>query len=122
MTIDEAAKRLAFHVQPEAGSFLYMLRPYQGIRDDILSDVKATLRACAPRFSADNLPRELVHGLWAISYFGRAWALEPEGMLRRNGLITDGDQRKLAGFLEHFDYAVAMLLDGAVDAAFADWP
>ena len=98
-----------------------MLRPYQGLSVDALADVKESLRACAPRFSEDRLPRELVHALWAISYFGKFWALEPEGMLRRNGLISDDDQKKLAKFLERFDYAVAMLLDGAIDEAFIAW-
>ena len=74
-----------------------MLRPYRGLRDDVLADVKASLRACAPLFSKDRLSREL-STLWAISFFGRFWALEPEGMLRRNNLITDDEQNQLADF------------------------
>jgi hypothetical protein len=123
VTPDEAIKRIIFHTQAqnEPGAFLDMLRPYRGLRDDVLLDVKACLRAVATRLTEPELPRELVSALWAISYFGRFWALEPDGMLRRNHLISDADLARLATFLGHFDYAVAMLLDGAIDEAFANW-
>jgi hypothetical protein len=74
------------------------------------------------RFGDDCVPRELMSSVWAIAHLGRSWALEPEGMLRRNGLISEDDQVKLAAFISRFEYAVMMLLDGAKDEAFASWP
>jgi hypothetical protein len=48
-----------------------------------------------------------MHSLWAISYFGRFWALEPHSMLRRNNLIRDDDLKTLAAFLGRFDCLVS---------------
>ena len=121
MTCDEAIERILFHARPEPGAFLEMLRPYHGLRDEVLVELKACLRTAALRFVDRTLPRELVSALWAISYFGRLWALEPDGMLRRNCLISDNDLARLRAFLDHFDYAVAILLEGGVDTAFANW-
>ena len=122
MTPDEGIERLIFHTRPEPGSFLNMLRPYKGLQDEILADVARSLRACAERFTTEVLPRELVSAAWALSHLGRSWALEPDGMLRRNRLINEAAQAKLADFLSQFEYAVMMLLDGAPEEAFANWP
>jgi len=120
VTPAEAKQRLLFHSQPEEGAFLDMLRPYRGLRHDVLVDVLDALRASAPEITGDALPRELVSALWAISHLGRSWALDPGGMLRRNNLISAADQETLGVFLERFDYAVESLLDGgAVDTAFS---
>lgn len=113
MTPNEALERLKFHADPEPGSFLEMLRPYRGVvREEVLTDVMNCLRACAPMVGADQLPRDLVCALWAISRLGRSWALDPGGMLRRNDLIEPADQKRLWDFLEAFDYAVVLLLEG----------
>ena len=114
MTPEEASKRLHFHAQPEAGSFLGMLRPFRGLRQEILQDVISALRASAPILGLDEtLPRQLLSALWAISYLGRSWALAPHGMLRANKLINDDEVASLATFLDRFDYGVMMLLEGA---------
>lgn len=113
MTPDEGIERLIFHTYPGPGSFLDMLRPYCGLRVEVLEDVRAALRASASKISAENLPRGLVDALWSISYCGRGWALGPEGMLRRNDLISDSDRSKLEAFLDRFDYAVYALLEGS---------
>lgn len=112
MTPSEASDRLQFHTEPEEGSFLQMLRPYRGIRDEVLTDVMHCLRACAPMVGANQLPRDLVRAVWAISRLGRSWALHPDGMLRRNDLIAPADQKRLWDFLEDFDSAVMLLLEG----------
>lgn len=121
MTPEDAIKRLEFHAQPEQGSFLYMLRPYSGLRADVLADLHAALVAATPCFSNPELPTGLVSALWAISHYGRAWALMPDGMLRANQLINDADLATLESFLSDFDDAVARLLDGGGEDAFADW-
>ena len=123
MTPEEGANRILFHSNVGTGSFLDMLRPYRGLHDHVLSDLKEALRAFAPRFVDVQLSRDHVSALWAITCLGRLWALEPGGMLRRNRLITDEDLEKLSRFLGHFDYAVMVLLagQGAIDEAFASW-
>jgi hypothetical protein len=100
-----------------------MLRPYGGLKQQVLSDVSNSLKAAAPKISGEHLPRELVSALWAISYYGRCWALDPEGMLRRNNLISDADLTTLARFLDWFDYAVSLLVQGGgSQAAFDENP
>lgn len=123
MTPEEAAKRLVFHGQPEPGAFLEMLRPYRGLRGDVLHDVMACLRASAPLLVGPSVSRELASALWAISHLGRSWALDSDGMLRRNGLIADHDRIALGEWLERFEYAVMTLLEGgSVGEAFQDRP
>jgi hypothetical protein len=122
MTPDEGMNRLMFHTEAEPGSFLHMLRPYQGLRDDILTDVKEALRACTPRFADERLPRAFMSALWAISTLGRAWALDPNCTLRLEQLISDADHAKLAAFMDSFENAVHMLLDVAPDELSFDWP
>ena len=121
MTPAEAMQRLMFHTRPEPGSFLNMLRPYRGLDANVMRDVAQSLRVCAERFQDERVPRELISAVWALSHLGRLWALEPDGMLRRNGLISDEDQTTLSAFLDRFEYAVMMLLDRAPDAALAGW-
>jgi hypothetical protein len=120
MSVDEGMKRLMFHAQPEEGSFLHMLRPYRGLRQEVLNDVLNALRASAPMLFNEVLQRELMSALWAISHLGRSWALPPDGMLGRNQLISETDREALGQFIEQFDYAVMTLLDGgSVDEAFS---
>lgn len=122
MSPDEGIQRLAFHTQPQPGSFLHMLRPYKGLQDAVIADVSRSLRACAVRFGEECVSRELMSSVWAIVHLGRSWALEPDGMLRRNGLIGEDDQAKLAAFIRRFESAVMLLLDRAPEEAFAGWP
>jgi hypothetical protein len=64
--------------------------------------------------------RELLAALWAIGHVGRTWALDPDGMIRRNNLIADDELTKLSEFLYRFDYCVLMLLEGNLEEAFDD--
>jgi hypothetical protein len=117
MTPDQALERLVFHSGSDEGSFLEMLRPFRGLREEILADVLTALRACGPKVNADVLSRELVGSLWAISRLGRSWALDPGGMLRRNDLINAADQKRLWDFFDEFDYDVMTMLEGGAPAS-----
>jgi hypothetical protein len=119
---EEAAARLIFHARSEPGAFLDMLRPYRGVREDVLQDVQESLRLSMPLFEKPPLGRELVSALWAISYYGRFWALDPNGMLQRNQLIADADLERMKSFLARFDWAIANILDGSPAAAFTTPP
>jgi len=120
MSPEDSIERILFHAQPDEGTFLHMLRPYRGVKQDVLVDVLAALKNAAPFIASAALSRELASALWAISHLGRLWALAPNGMLRANDLITKSDQDRLNEFLETFDHAVMVLLEGGdVDAAFS---
>ena len=115
MDANEGMQRLTFHASAtEDGAFLFMLRPYRGLRRDVLVDVMSALESAAPLLVGDqpHLPSELVHSLWAIVTYRRNLALDPGGALRRNGLISDRDRETLTTFLEDFGWIVAMLFDG----------
>lgn len=122
MTPEQAIQRLVFHTMPEPGGFLDMLRPYHGLKQDVLVDVMDALKASASIIRAATLPRELVSALWCISYLGKMWSLAPDGMIRGNNLINDADLAMLEKFFKRFDWAVRVLLgDGdSIDSAFTD--
>ncbi len=88
-----------------------MLRPFSGVRVEVLEDVWAALKASSKLFSAEDVDRGLVASLWSISKLGRLWALDPNGMLQRNALINVRDIDVLADFLDRFDMAVMILLE-----------
>lgn len=116
----EATRRVVFHSQPESGAFVDMLRPYKGLREEVLQDLLDALRFCADELGREEVNRELMSALWAISYLGRSWALDPGGMLQANKLISQEDEARLRDFIDRLDFAVMVLLDGGdVDSAFS---
>jgi hypothetical protein len=72
MTAQEAVARLVFHTLPEPGSFLGMLRPYQGLHQDVLDDVLDALRACVDVLTEPRLDRDLITAPWASVARGRS--------------------------------------------------
>ena len=77
-----------------------------------------SLRVVAPSLQGDVVPREVVSSLLSICHLGRAWGVHPDGMLRRNGLISDTDVERLDGWIETISYAAMCVLDGDVEEAF----
>jgi hypothetical protein len=100
---------------PEAlDGFLGSLRPYNGHLDERnFVEVMESLRALAPQLTGVSIDREIVAALWAMCHLARAWGVEPEGMLRRNKLISAEDVDRLATWVETISYATMCLLDGA---------
>ena len=125
MDYASAVERLSFHcgVNPNtddprwAGGFLQTLRPYRGQLDsDAMNDVIACVDAVADHLkTADTLDRAVVNSLWGINHYARSWALHSDGMLRRNGLISDADQQALSDWLDNFAERIAFMLDGGTD-------
>lgn len=116
MTPEQAIERLDWHTQPEPDAFLGMLRPYSGtLRLEVLGDLEEAVRGALPALSQPVLSRRLVSSLWAIVHYGRMWALEPDGMLRRNNLISDHDLGTLERFLTGLSFGLALILGDAVD-------
>ena len=124
MTIPEAQDLLLAHAgahpDPDhpllANGFLGMLRPYHGLVERNFHEVMHALQVVAPSLQTDpTLNRNLMAALWGLCHFSRAWALEPEGMVRSNNLITEADVERLSNWLNIISYAITNLLEGADD-------
>ena len=122
MSFSEAKELLLLHSYGEPNTdhptqisgFLGSLRPYQGLNEGNFHAVMEAITALAPYFQQKMLvDKEIISALWAICSLGRAWGVEPEGMLRRNRLITDQGAKRLAQWVECISWAVSTLLGGS---------
>ena len=122
MNYESAIEELSFHCGSntdiddprwEAG-FLQSLRPYRGSLDKAAMDhVTQCVDAVAEHLkTAVKLDRAVINSLWGIVTYGRAWAIHPEGMLRRNNLISEDDIAMLSDWLDDLAERVAFMLDG----------
>ncbi len=124
VTADEAVKRLACHsgnvFDDARPSFVRMLKPYRGLRNEAYGDVIRCLEVLASELStAEALPRSLIGDLWSICWYPRYWGLDPGGMLRKNNLISPDDQLLLRKWVDQITHTVTQLLEGATDDAFS---
>ncbi|WP_342551587.1 hypothetical protein [Paenibacillus sp. FSL R7-0652] len=103
--------------------FLGSLRPFRGhLIEANFHELMRILRILAPELSTSALDREVMACLWSINHLARAWAVEPEGMLRRNHLITDEQAALMEEWLNLFSYAVMILIeDGGAHEAFWEY-
>ncbi|WP_404309313.1 hypothetical protein [Neorhodopirellula lusitana] len=125
MDYASAVERLTYHCGSNpniddprwAGGFLQSLRPYRGHLDAVaMDDVLNCVDAVAEHIkTADVLDRAVVNSLWGINHWARSWALHPDGMLRRNGLISDADRQTLSDWLDDLAERIAFMLDGGTD-------
>jgi len=100
-----------------SAGFLQSLRPYRGTLD---TDAWAHFIDCVDAVAghlktADAIDRNVINSLWGVCHYARAWALHPDGMLRRNNLITAEDQATLAEWLDELSERIAFMLDRGHD-------
>ena len=125
MDYDAAVEQLTFHCGSNPNTddprweqgFLQTLRPYRGTLDhDAWNSVLDCVDAVSTQLkTAPVLDRSVVNSLWGILHYSRSWALHPDGMLPRNGLISKEDQETLSGWLDELGERIAFMLDGGVD-------
>jgi hypothetical protein len=103
--------------------FLGSLRPYTGLRDENFREVMEAIRVLAPEFrTQDAVDKELISALWDICFQTWSIALQSEGALRRNELITQEEIEKLEGWLFDIFFSVSILLQGGdLSAAFSSY-
>jgi hypothetical protein len=120
----EALEALQFHAGTHpaiedarwVNGFLGSLRPYRGaLRHQGFHEVMAALRVLAPRLRHDPIDRVVLSSALSIAHLGRAWGVEPQGMLRSNGLISDTDVETLSEWVSCVLDTVTLLLDDADD-------
>ncbi len=125
LTPAEAIEALTFHCGSNPNvedprweqGFLSMLRPYKGLRPEVYDHLVQCVRTLLPHLkSAPKLDRRVISSLWGICHLARYWGLHPDGMLRRNGLITEEDQATLERWIEELSYDLMSILDGGEGA------
>lgn len=111
------------HLPKAENGFLGSLRPFQGeLKEENLHEMMVVIRVLAAKLGEPALDREIVSCLWTICKLGRAWAVEPNGMLRSNGLITEEQVERMENWLDLISYAVMILLDdGGEEEAFCGY-
>ena len=113
----------ASHPKAKSG-FLGSLRPYAGsLNPDNFREVMDALVVLASDLrEKPSVDRQVVGALWGIVNLSRVWAIEPDGMLQRNGLIDERDIQRLARWIGMISYATMTLLDGgSEEEAFDDY-
>jgi len=128
MTPDEAKNILLHHSfahedtsHPKSTrGFLGMLRPFNGeLVQENYHEVMEAIKVLHVSLEREQIDREIIASLWAICYLGRSWAIDKNGMLRSNNLISQEQVDLMEAGINNISYAVFCLLDGAgVDEAF----
>jgi hypothetical protein len=97
-----------------ADAFLDALRPYRRVlpRGEF-HRVAEAMRGVADCIREDPIDREALDILLVLLHTADAWALDPDGMLRRNNLITDDHQRVMRRWLSVLSEVLGRLVAGA---------
>jgi hypothetical protein len=66
----------------------------------------------ARKLSEVQVDRQVVAAIWQMCHLARLWGVGPEGMLRRNTLISDFDVSRLEKWIEIVEHAAIALLNG----------
>lgn len=118
MSPTEAKALILRQTDPDSGvgepsSLLGGLRPFRGILPTrCFHETMAALRVLAPTLSSSNaVDRELISALWTLCHLLRCWALDPDGMLRSNSLLSDDQMATIDGWHNMLSYAVMILLE-----------
>lgn len=122
MTAEEAKKVLKYHSftdedinhpKMEKG-FLGMLRPFMGeLIEENYHEVMEAIKTLAGEIGDQKqVDREVISAIWGICYLTRSWAIDKEGMLQRNDLITEKQIGQLEKWVESISYTTMMILDG----------
>ena len=102
--------RSQFHLED---GFLTCLRPYTGLQEKNFHAVMAALLAVGKRIHREpTIEREIVEAVWWMCYHARSWGVEPDGVLRRNELITPADATRLARWVDIIEQTMLWLLVG----------
>lgn len=122
MTFDEAKHLLWANRVPgephgdlltEDEGFLPSLRPYRGqLVEKNFHLVMEALFVVGPSLGAPQIDRDVVSHLWTLCHLGRWWGVRPEGMLRRNDLITEPDVERLQEWIDIIESTTHCFLNG----------
>ncbi|OUS29459.1 hypothetical protein A9Q99_10220 [Gammaproteobacteria bacterium 45_16_T64] len=121
MNYEEAIQLLSYHSgysedveNPKwAKGFLGQLRPFSGeLYEDNFKEVMDIIETIAVEIRGKTIDQEIIAMLYDISTVPRLWAFDPEGMLRRNNLISEDQLTILNDWLIRICEAISYLLNG----------
>jgi glutathione S-transferase len=130
MDKQEAKLLLSFHSgrNPDVDNpkwingFLGVLRPFKHILPkENFHEIMECLRILSEDFESKRIEQETIADLWAICHLSGAWALNKDGMLQGNGLLTQEQIQILDDWINMISYAVMNLLDGDTTEAFCEY-
>lgn len=122
MTKKEAKQLLQYHSFRDSDinhpkmehGFLGMLRPFKGklIEENYHEIIEAIKTLADELRDEEKVDKEIIAAIWNICHMTRSWAIEPEGMLRRNELINKEQIEKLENWIDVISYSTMNVLDG----------
>jgi hypothetical protein len=113
-TVSEAVSILEFHARNDAG-LLSRLRPYQGIRDSDLAELRASLETLVAAAETEDIAMRILDLTYTIIWTARAWGVDDAGMLRRNALIENERHAALASWVNEMEQGFLHLLGRLAD-------
>ncbi|WP_276373720.1 hypothetical protein [Chryseolinea sp. H1M3-3] len=121
MTKEQALEQLKFHsgLHPDIEStrwtngFLPSLRPFRGLNREAFANLIECLNVLKDDIkSSKTLEKELMLDLWTICHYAKAWGTDPEGMIRRNNLISAAELKEFEGWINEISYKISFWLEG----------
>ena len=122
MNREEAIERLKFHSGSHEdienprwqSGFLPSLRPYKGLNYAAYESLMQCLETLKPDIKdKETINAEIIQELWTICHYAKAWGADPQGMLRRNNLISEPDLEQLEEWINEVSYTVSCWLEGS---------
>lgn len=103
--------------------FVGRLRPFNGkLYEDNFHKIVNALHILSDEFSHNNIRKDIISSIWAICHLTKTWAINSDGMLQSNSLITSKQTKQLENWIEHISHITFYLIDGCGNnVAFEDY-
>jgi len=97
--------------------FLGMLRPFRGVLyEDNFHEVMTAIKTLSQNLrEGEMVDRKVIANLWGICHLTRSWAINSEGMLQSNRLVTKEQVETLEKWVDTISFATFAILDGCDD-------
>jgi len=100
-------------IEFEETGYIGCLRPYTGIRHENFHDIVNALLVVGEQIHGNpEVERDLVHAIWSLTYTARIYGIDPNGMLKRNNLITEPDAALIEEWNDIIESITLGLLQG----------
>ncbi len=97
----------------ERDGFVGCLRPFSGLKEDNFHTVVESILSVGQSFSTSNsVEKSIVSAIWQLTSTTRLWAIDDEGMLVRNQLISHDQRMRLRRWITIIESLALNLLRG----------